>query len=71
MAEKRSIEWHSGWVPNAYPKGGRDTDILEGKITFNDRQRITKTWNRAITLGPWKLLNIKQSKDEKRGWIIP
>lgn len=70
MVERKRIEWHSGWVPNAYPKGGRDTDTLEGNLSFKDRQRITKAWNRAITLGSWKLLAIKQRRDEKRGWEI-
>ena len=44
----------------------RDTDILNGKLTFEDRRKIDKEWARAIKIGVRGFLAKEQKQSKKK-----
>jgi hypothetical protein len=48
------------------PSMTRDTDILNGTLTFEDRRKIDKEWARAIKLGVRGLLAKEQPRKKKK-----
>ena len=50
---------------NAEPSMTRDTDILNGTLTFEDRRKIDKEWAKAVKLGVRGFLAKENKKNKK------
>ena len=44
----------------------RDTWILEGKATFQDRTNWQKAWSRASKLGAMELIHLEEARARKK-----
>lgn len=45
----------------------RDTMILNGTLSFEDRRKIDKAWKRAIKLGPLEMMRKDSVQNKKSG----
>lgn len=62
-----SRDYHSERMPSD-PKLRRDTDILQGRLSFEQRLEITRRWSRAGKLGALAMMRVKANRDAKRGF---